>query len=188
MLPKHKIEQAKVIHLNLRPSEEEVSEYIQTKMCWPKSFSEYYGSKFWNFYESKGWMIGKNSMKNWKAAFNGQWQTIKDQRDEMKLTQALRKQAEETARNSFKIESSTNDVKNREFDYINDILESYFEHPTWVTNETLSPIYDFLKINKLICLDKSECEICRSMGEIKGKAQAVKFLFDRMIKEQKTFI
>ena len=24
--------------------------------------------KFWNFYESKNWMIGKNKMKNWKAA------------------------------------------------------------------------------------------------------------------------
>ncbi len=23
---------------------------------------------FWNFYESKGWMVGKNHMKNWKAA------------------------------------------------------------------------------------------------------------------------
>jgi hypothetical protein len=25
-------------------------------------------NKFYNFYESKGWMIGKNKMKNWKAA------------------------------------------------------------------------------------------------------------------------
>lgn len=24
--------------------------------------------KFWNFYESKNWMIGKNKMKSWKAA------------------------------------------------------------------------------------------------------------------------
>lgn len=24
--------------------------------------------KFWNFYESKGWMIGKNKMKSWKSA------------------------------------------------------------------------------------------------------------------------
>lgn len=26
------------------------------------------GIKFINFYESKGWMVGKNKMKNWKAA------------------------------------------------------------------------------------------------------------------------
>lgn len=25
-------------------------------------------TKFWNFYEAKNWMIGKNKMKNWKAA------------------------------------------------------------------------------------------------------------------------
>jgi len=24
--------------------------------------------KFWNFYEAKGWMIGRNHMKSWKAA------------------------------------------------------------------------------------------------------------------------
>ena len=27
--------------------------------------------KFWNFYEAKGWMVGKNKMKNWKAAVSG---------------------------------------------------------------------------------------------------------------------
>lgn len=27
-------------------------------------------SKFFNFYESKGWMVGKNKMKNWKAAIH----------------------------------------------------------------------------------------------------------------------
>jgi hypothetical protein len=26
------------------------------------------GVKFINFYESKGWMVGKNKMKDWKAA------------------------------------------------------------------------------------------------------------------------
>ena len=26
------------------------------------------GEKFFNFYESKGWMVGKSKMKNWKAA------------------------------------------------------------------------------------------------------------------------
>jgi hypothetical protein len=26
------------------------------------------GNKFINFYESKGWMVGKNKMKDWKAA------------------------------------------------------------------------------------------------------------------------
>lgn len=33
-----------------------------------KGFSETDGDKFWNFYESKGWMVGKNKMKSWRAS------------------------------------------------------------------------------------------------------------------------
>ena len=29
------------------------------------------GAKFWSFYESKGWMVGKNPMKNWHMAASG---------------------------------------------------------------------------------------------------------------------
>lgn len=32
---------------------------------------------FWNFYEGKGWMIGKNKMKSWKAAIKT-WKFEKD--------------------------------------------------------------------------------------------------------------
>jgi hypothetical protein len=27
-----------------------------------------HSTEFWHFYESKGWMVGKNRMKNWKSA------------------------------------------------------------------------------------------------------------------------
>ena len=27
-------------------------------------------TRFWNYYESNGWKVGKNPMKNWKAACN----------------------------------------------------------------------------------------------------------------------
>ena len=30
--------------------------------------SEKHSAEFWHFYESKGWMVGKNKMKNWKSA------------------------------------------------------------------------------------------------------------------------
>lgn len=33
--------------------------------------------KFWNFYEAKNWMIGKNKMKSWKAAIKT-WNFEKD--------------------------------------------------------------------------------------------------------------
>jgi len=29
------------------------------------------GARFWNYYESKGWVVGKNPMKNWQAAVAG---------------------------------------------------------------------------------------------------------------------
>jgi hypothetical protein len=30
--------------------------------------SDKHSAEFWHFYESKGWMVGKNKMKNWKSA------------------------------------------------------------------------------------------------------------------------
>ena len=41
------------------------------------------GEKFFNFYESKGWMIGRNKMKDWKAAARN-W--IKRNNDEQRNT------------------------------------------------------------------------------------------------------
>ena len=34
--------------------------------------SEYVeAEKFWNFYDSKNWMVGKNKMKKWQSAASG---------------------------------------------------------------------------------------------------------------------
>ena len=47
------------------PSQSEVSEYM-TERGWKRSQEMSFA--FVDFYESKGWMVGKNKMKNWKAA------------------------------------------------------------------------------------------------------------------------
>ena len=44
------------------PTLKEVNEYFSMTIL-PAE-----GQKFFNFYESKGWMVGKNKMKDWKAA------------------------------------------------------------------------------------------------------------------------
>lgn len=44
------------------PTIEEVNEYIQEKGY------HFSGEDFWHFYESKGWMVGKNKMKQWKSS------------------------------------------------------------------------------------------------------------------------
>lgn len=46
----------------VKPTIEEVESYIQEKQKNVNAIA------FWNFYESKGWMIGKNHMKSWKSA------------------------------------------------------------------------------------------------------------------------
>lgn len=49
------------------PSIDEVEQYlIDKKILSPKENAQ----KFHSFYEAKGWMIGKNKMKNWKSAVN----------------------------------------------------------------------------------------------------------------------
>lgn len=50
------------------PSVEEVRAYIAEKGMNIDT------EKFWNYYESNGWMVGKNPMKNWRAACNT-WNT-----------------------------------------------------------------------------------------------------------------
>lgn len=52
------------------PSIEEVLEHITEKGYPYKNEAE----KFWNYYESNGWKVGKNKMKNWKASATG-WMT-----------------------------------------------------------------------------------------------------------------
>ncbi len=52
----------------------EAFEYFSIKLGLEKGKIE--GEKFFNYYESNGWKVGKNPMKNWKAAANN-WITNK---------------------------------------------------------------------------------------------------------------
>lgn len=47
---------------------EEVLEYISIRLGTEQGKTE--AQKFFNYYESNGWKVGKNPMKNWKAAAN----------------------------------------------------------------------------------------------------------------------
>lgn len=54
--------------------EEVVSEFTSRGSPSPKSEAE----KFWNFYEAKGWLVGKTKMKKWKSAVAGWISRSKD--------------------------------------------------------------------------------------------------------------
>ena len=54
-----------------KPSFNDVCEHMKTKIS-DHSNAIREADKFWNYYESNGWKVGKNPMKNWGAACN-QW-------------------------------------------------------------------------------------------------------------------
>ena len=66
------------------PSLEEVSAYCQERN------NNVDSQKFYNFYESKGWMVGKNKMKDWKASVRT-WEDKTKQAEEPKELLLARK-------------------------------------------------------------------------------------------------
>ena len=46
----------------VKPTVEEVAAYVRQKGY------NIDAERFWNYYESKGWVIGRNKMKSWKSA------------------------------------------------------------------------------------------------------------------------
>lgn len=56
----------------IKPSIEELITVFKEK-----GFYDSEAHKFWNFYESKGWMVGKNKMVSWKGAV-GSWCSNKE--------------------------------------------------------------------------------------------------------------
>jgi uncharacterized protein YdaU (DUF1376 family) len=57
----------------LQPQLKEVEDYMKERNSvaggiWKIETVASESKKFWNFYESKGWMVGKNKMKDWNAA------------------------------------------------------------------------------------------------------------------------
>lgn len=62
------------------PTIEQIKAYAEEK-----GYSKFNPEQFWNFYESKNWMVGKNKMANWKSAVSG-WAL----RDKQKLAESAK--------------------------------------------------------------------------------------------------
>lgn len=157
------------------PLRSEVSKYIRDKMGWPEAFCDHYADKFWYFYQAKGWVVGKSPMKDWKAAFNSQWQNIKDPEDQKRLT---KEQGEE----------NTDPIK-----YLNKCLELHKEGKYKPTKDEVLGIYSYLKANKIITADTFTKEQWDKMVEDSGNSKergrmlAVRALFDKMISSKDIF-
>ena len=56
-----------------KPTVEQVAECAKEKPQLTDGQARMFAEQFWNFYESKGWLVGKVKMKNWKSAVAGTW-------------------------------------------------------------------------------------------------------------------
>lgn len=179
------------------PTVDEIKQYLtEKKNEWPKKFICYYAEKFWNYYESVGWLIsGRAKMKNWKAAFCNQWQNLRFPEDIDMLNNINR--AEKTVKNRDFVVKNTvyipEPVKMDEqqtLEFMDDVLGEYLKHPTMVSTERLAACYDWLKLKKLIRITLEQKEAAIKAGTldiIKGKATIVQFVFIKMGNNLQTF-
>ena len=63
------------------PTEEEVAEYAEAK-----GYADFETERFVDFYASKGWYVGKNKMKDWRAAVRNWWRSQKDRNNRTNQT------------------------------------------------------------------------------------------------------
>lgn len=86
------------------PEPDEVKAYMAEK-----GGTDAQAEQFWNFYESNGWKVGKNSMKSWKAAASG-W--LARDKEQFKTTGAPRNKAFMATRPPEEAEKAGDFLKN----------------------------------------------------------------------------
>jgi hypothetical protein len=170
------------------PLQSEVQAYIKEKKGWPDKFCQHYADKFWNYYNSNGWKVGnKAPMKDWKSAFNAQWQVLKFKDDIDFLNACLRSQ-QEVPRGATAAPAPVQEQGT--LMYIDEILAYYEKNWEQVEEVRLASCYDWLKENRLMRISREEGALAKQTcngNEMKGKAICVKMLFDKMITRGMTF-
>ncbi len=160
------------------PTIEEVSDYIMQKMQWVEPFCDYYADKFWNHYQASGWKLSNgNTMKDWKAAFNSQWQRLKYKED-IEVRDQMTKEHKKTI---------------TPISYLNDSLELHKLGKYKPKTEEVLNIFGWLKENGYInrLLTKDEIDRCVEIGngvKDRMRMQCVKLLFDKMVSKNDKFI
>jgi hypothetical protein len=170
------------------PLQSEVQAYIKEKKGWPDKFCQHYADKFWNYYNSNGWKVGnKAPMKDWKSAFNAQWQVLKF-KDDIDFLNACLKSQQEQPRGTTAAPAP--DQEQSTLMYIDEIMAYYEKNWEQVEEVRLASCYDWLKENKLMRISPEEGlrakQSCNG-DTMKGKAICVKILFEKMITRGMTF-
>lgn len=130
------------------PLQSEVAKYMKEKKGWPQTFCEHYAEKFWNHYQASGWKLSSgNSIKDWKACFNAQWQTLKFKEDIELFNKLSGKPLPGTFHKSLDqpMVEPTNDVERLDA-FIND----YRKRPADIEFSKFGQWYDFMKAQRLL--------------------------------------
>jgi len=94
----------------IKPSINDICLYVQSKEPMAdKILIQEFAEKFWNFYESNGWKVGKNPMKNWKSAISTWSDTLK---------KILNPFKESSAKESFPSGSKKGSWESRQMEYL----------------------------------------------------------------------
>lgn len=94
----------------IKPSINDICLYVQSKEPMAdKILIQEFAEKFWNFYESNGWKVGKNPMKNWKSAISTWSDTLKKTLNPFK---------ESSAKESFPSSAKKGSWESRQMEYL----------------------------------------------------------------------
>ncbi len=94
----------------IKPSINDICLYVQSKEPMAdKILIQEFAEKFWNFYESNGWKVGKNPMKNWKSAISTWSDTLKKTLNPFK---------ESSAKESFPSGAKKGSWESRQMEYL----------------------------------------------------------------------
>lgn len=155
------------------PLRSEVEKYMKEKMGWSEEFCVYYAEKFWDYYNAQGWKLSNgNLMKDWRSAFNANWQKPKYPDDIEMLKKCMQKSSPVIM-----------------LDFIDKILIAYSRNLK-PDRESALKIYDWLKENGLAKLSKEEiADIKEKCGDdiIASRLWSVKYIFDKMVANNLTF-
>lgn len=160
------------------PLQATVSAYIREKKGWPAKFCDHYADRFWNHYQAQGWRLSNNvPMKDWRAAFNSQWQRPKYEEDQQMLAR-LQEEERKAA------EKETPEM------YLNRCLVLHGKGAYKPPREEVLKIYDYLVETGRMKLTQEEVESIVERG--KGSQSmcrmlAVRTIFDKMVTYQLRF-
>lgn len=136
------------------PLQSEVAKYMREKKGWPEKFCQHYAEKFWNHYQASGWKLSSgNAIKDWKACFNAQWQTIKFKEDQDLLNQTMGIPDPK----SVHVSTIKNYVPSNQVESLDHFIDQYRQHPADIEFKLFGEWYDWMKENKLLApMNKQE--------------------------------